>query len=269
VAVAQTADLYDCSDFDTQEEAQAQLLPGDPYGLDGDNDGMACDDLPSGGTTTGSSPIGGGGGGDLDCADFANQEEAQAVLERDASDPNGLDADNDGIACEELAGGGGGGGDGELDCANFATQREAQAELERDPSDPNNLDADGDGVACETYPYATGSGGEDGGGDLDCADFATQRAAQREFAMDRTDPNNLDADDDGIACEDLIGERRVDPPPVREQYATEGDVGNPKDVIPGTGVRRAPFTGGPPYLAVGALALLGVALIVGRGVLKR
>src|SRR5918999_5976322 len=101
---------------------------------------------------------------------------------RDLSDPNGLDADNDGIACEELAGGGGGGGDGELDCADFATQQEAQTELERDPSDPNNLDADGDGVACETYPYATGSGGEDGGGDLDCADFATQRAAQREFA---------------------------------------------------------------------------------------
>jgi hypothetical protein len=51
MAGAQTADLYDCSDFDTQEEAQAQLLPGDPYGLDADNDGMACDTLPSGGTT--------------------------------------------------------------------------------------------------------------------------------------------------------------------------------------------------------------------------
>src|SRR5918995_2343798 len=170
VAVAQTADLYDCSDFDTQEEAQAQLLPGDPYGLDADNDGMACDTLPSGGTTSGGSPVGGGGGRDLDCADFATQEEAQAVLETDLSDPNGLDADNDGIACEELAGGGGGGGDGELDCADFATQQEAQAELERDPSDPNNLDGDGDGEACETYPYGE-SGGTGGGGDLDCADF--------------------------------------------------------------------------------------------------
>ena len=56
-AKAQTADLYDCSDFDTQEEAQAQLLPGDPYGLDGDNDGMACDTLPSGGTTSGGTPL--------------------------------------------------------------------------------------------------------------------------------------------------------------------------------------------------------------------
>jgi hypothetical protein len=37
---------YDCSDFSTQEEAQEYLLPGDPYGLDGDNDGVACEDLP-------------------------------------------------------------------------------------------------------------------------------------------------------------------------------------------------------------------------------
>jgi hypothetical protein len=45
-------DLYDCPDFTTQPEAQQQLLPGDPYGLDADSDGQACDSLP-GGTTTG------------------------------------------------------------------------------------------------------------------------------------------------------------------------------------------------------------------------
>lgn len=38
---------YDCSDFATQEEAQAYLLPGDPYRLDADNDGIACESLPS------------------------------------------------------------------------------------------------------------------------------------------------------------------------------------------------------------------------------
>ena len=154
---------------------------------------MACETYPynDGGS-------GGDGGGDLDCADFATQREAQAVLERDLSDPNGLDADNDGIACEELDGGGGGGGDG----------------------------------------------------DLDCADFPTHGAAQRELAKDRTDPHNLDADDDGIACEDLIGEGREGPSPVRDQYPPDGDVRNPKDVIPGTGVRRVPPTGGPPYLVV-------------------
>ena len=139
VVVAQTADLYDCSDFDTQEEAQAQLLPGDPYGLDGDNDGMACDNLPSSGTTSGGSPIGGGGGGgDLDCGDFANQEEAQAVLERDPGDPNGLDADNDGIACEELAGGGGGGGDPIGPRPEDTTSAEDQYTPKAPPGDVSN-----------------------------------------------------------------------------------------------------------------------------------
>ena len=35
---------YDCSDFETQAQAQRQLLPGDPYGLDGD--GVTCEELP-------------------------------------------------------------------------------------------------------------------------------------------------------------------------------------------------------------------------------
>jgi endonuclease YncB( thermonuclease family) len=37
---------YDCSNFSTQAEAQQYLLPGDPYNLDGDNDGVACEALP-------------------------------------------------------------------------------------------------------------------------------------------------------------------------------------------------------------------------------
>ena len=36
-------DLFDCSDFDTPEEAQEQLVDGDPYGLDQDGNGIACD----------------------------------------------------------------------------------------------------------------------------------------------------------------------------------------------------------------------------------
>lgn len=42
---AAAADL-DCADFSSQAEAQESLLPGDPYGLDGDNDGIACEDNP-------------------------------------------------------------------------------------------------------------------------------------------------------------------------------------------------------------------------------
>jgi hypothetical protein len=56
-------DLYDCSDFDYQEDAQAQLLPGDPYGLDDDSDGVACETLPSRGTSSGA-PASGSTGSD-------------------------------------------------------------------------------------------------------------------------------------------------------------------------------------------------------------
>ncbi|MFI6440602.1 hypothetical protein [Streptomyces sp. NPDC050759] len=43
--------------------------------------------------------------GDLDCADFRFQEDAQAEFDRDRTDPNRLDEDqgrDDGIACEVL-----------------------------------------------------------------------------------------------------------------------------------------------------------------------
>lgn len=38
----------DCTDFDTQQEAQQWLLPGDPHNLDDDGDGIACELLASG-----------------------------------------------------------------------------------------------------------------------------------------------------------------------------------------------------------------------------
>jgi hypothetical protein len=37
---------------------------------------------------------------DTDCSDYASQAAAQAALRADPSDPNGLDGDGDGIACE-------------------------------------------------------------------------------------------------------------------------------------------------------------------------
>lgn len=61
------------------------------------------------------------------CDDFTYQEEAQAVYDADTSDPNGLDGDNDGIACEAL------------------------------PSQPANGDGDGGGADDAALP-STGQG---------------------------------------------------------------------------------------------------------------
>ena len=49
---------YNCPDFANQAEAEEYLLPGDPYHLDADNDGIACEDLPC---PCSSTPGGGGG----------------------------------------------------------------------------------------------------------------------------------------------------------------------------------------------------------------
>ncbi|CAA9535233.1 MAG: hypothetical protein AVDCRST_MAG05-4806 [uncultured Rubrobacteraceae bacterium] len=43
---ASPAGDYSCADFETQEEAQTYLTPGDPYVLDPDGDGLACEELP-------------------------------------------------------------------------------------------------------------------------------------------------------------------------------------------------------------------------------
>ncbi len=37
-------DLFDCSDFESRDDAQQQLLDGDPYALDEDGDGIACNE---------------------------------------------------------------------------------------------------------------------------------------------------------------------------------------------------------------------------------
>ena len=75
-------DLYDCPDFEYQEDAQAvyDQDPSDPHGLDGppvegfDGDpGVACEELPrrGGGGTTGGGTV---PTADLVCADSATRE---------------------------------------------------------------------------------------------------------------------------------------------------------------------------------------------------
>jgi hypothetical protein len=53
--------------------------------------------------------------------------------------------------------------------------------------------------------------------DRDCPDFASQADAQAAFAARPGDPERLDADNDGIACESYFGE------PVRATPSSSGD----------------------------------------------
>lgn len=126
IASAAPAARTTCGSFQYQEDAQAALRAGGHGNLDGDGDGIACESLPHRGSAATTAPVvaqgpaapvaqrpGSGTRGtsstgpatrpaisDLDCRDFTSQAQAQGVLDRDRSDPNRLDADHDGTACE-------------------------------------------------------------------------------------------------------------------------------------------------------------------------
>ena len=94
----------DCAGFETHEEAQRVLErdPSDPHYLDGDSDGVACEELAENQPDDQPPSTGSGIDSNLDCASFATHEQAQRVFEQDLSDPHYLDGDDDGVACEEL-----------------------------------------------------------------------------------------------------------------------------------------------------------------------
>jgi len=116
-------------------------------------------------------------------------------------------------------------------------------------------------------------------GDLyDCDDFTYQEEAQRVYDRDPSDPYGLDgpigpasSGIPGKACEVLPSRPDSGGTPGDDQYAEEppGDIDDPGDVVPDTGAGEMPDTGGPPYLAVGAMLLLVAAVVAGRGVLRR
>jgi hypothetical protein len=102
---------YDCTDFDSRRDAQRfyEELGGplyDPFNLDDDEDGMACEEWIRDyeRTQAGEDGINGADGEDRDCADFASQAEAQGYFEDDGGsmDVNidHLDPNHNGIACE-------------------------------------------------------------------------------------------------------------------------------------------------------------------------
>lgn len=160
---------------------------------------------------------------DLNCReDFEYQEDAQAVLDRDRSDPNNLDSNGDGVACETLPRRGSSG-------TTTTTTTEAAAWAISDPtttaatSSSTSTTASTTSTVSATTTSTTSSDSDDDSGsssddsdsgsssstsgdDKDCADFTSQADAQAALTAESGDPDNLDADDDGIACEDRFGQ---------------------------------------------------------------
>jgi len=102
---AATGRDLDCMDFPSQAAAQSHLRsnPSDPYGLDVENNGVACADIgqpaPYEDPAKDVVPVAAARSkADLDCGDFEYQQEAQAVFFLDESDPNDLDRGQGGSA---------------------------------------------------------------------------------------------------------------------------------------------------------------------------
>ena len=99
-----------------------------------------------------------GAQGNLDCGDFGTRAEAQAHLDADPADPDGLDGNNDAIACEDHD------YPGESDGGIAAVSGTPSA-----PATPLPLASP---VAGSPTPL------RDASGDLDCVDFTSHEAAQ-------------------------------------------------------------------------------------------
>lgn len=112
-----------------------------------------------------------GADGSFNCPDFDTQPQAQAYFEANnpQQDPDGLDRDNDGLACEDsLPEGETGNGNDAVSCDQFISaagnpsQFQAQQfyDFEATPAQQAALDADGDGFACDDLETGVDNLGE-------------------------------------------------------------------------------------------------------------
>jgi hypothetical protein len=219
----QTDDL-DCEDFNTQEEAQAALDedPEDPNNLDPNRDGIACALLPSAEDQAAASADEAAAANESDtsnqtaeerraarraarqqgedakatgdetaavtCADFETAEDAQAAFDADPEGLADLDADGNGIACEELQ--------EPTPEADAAADTQPARERRRNRQNQDEEPVPTEVVIDEPKPVRIQE-------DFDCVDFEFQEEAQEVYDQDPSDPYNLDPSGDGVACSSL------------------------------------------------------------------
>lgn len=141
-------DRFDCSDFESTQDATGALLPEDPSNIDKDGDGTACEGLPG----------------------TVDDDESAGHPSTDAGD---VASESDRDPFDETAEGGG------LDCSDFESTEDATGALL--PEDPFKLDPDGDGTACEALP---GTVNDDGGGP-EGTDAGEVTGEEQPFEADR------------------------------------------------------------------------------------
>src|SRR5262245_22455538 len=209
--ISAQAAVSDCTAFTSFDEANTYFdaHPEAASALDDDRDGVACEvyfgleqrgkksrnavSTPATGLQFAQKPK-----GDLDCEDFQTQEEAQAVLAADPSDPNNLDPNGDGVACALLPLA----ADQQAQTAdNKAAQTDQATNGGHKAKDNKNK---GQEAAATEIPAVS------------CADYATQKQAQKAFDKDPVGLAALDPDGNKIACEELAQAPAAAPTPTPE-----------------------------------------------------
>jgi hypothetical protein len=218
---AAAAQDVDCSDFTSQSAAQAAFEaagPGDPLRLDRDGDGIACelvegDDRTSSATTSPSSTpaptpttttgvtgtvrtsLGEGThqvGRDLAPGLYRTPGATTSCYWARLSDGSGASTAviaNNNVTGPDVV---------TVAATDAFVQFRGECVWTIDGASPTD-------PAVAPSTSGAPAAGTPATGDRDCADFATQALAQAALNADPTDPERLDADDDGIACEEHFG----------------------------------------------------------------
>ncbi|WP_433505621.1 excalibur calcium-binding domain-containing protein [Pseudonocardia halophobica] len=181
-----------CSDFDTWREAQnfyESAGSGDPHNLDEDGDGIACETLRGapGSTTPTTTPE-------------PTPTTPTKPPKPSPTTPPSHDDDH-GNGGRDDHGGKNDGHNNNEDGHGGRDDHHDDGWKDRDDhgdnDDATSTDEDDSTTVDSAVVVVTG--------DRDCADFATQAQAQAVLLADVSDPERLDADSDGIACEDHFG----------------------------------------------------------------
>jgi hypothetical protein len=136
------------------------------------------------------------GANQYNCTDFTYQEEAQAVYDQDRSDPNRLDGGGvKGKACESLP-------SRSTDASVDATKpTPSKATPSKVATGSGSSKASSSHSPSSASSHSSTPSRHSASTDRDCADFDSQQDAQDALDAAPGDPERLDADDDGVACE--------------------------------------------------------------------
>jgi hypothetical protein len=211
IRVVTAQGVSDCTTFASFDEANAYFAahPESASAIDDDQDGTACEvyfglehrdqtareaEPPASAVLQLSQKE----KGDLDCEDFQTQEEAQAVLLADSSDPNNLDPNGDGVACALLPLA------ADLQVNNASSPDAQTDESTNAGGKKKNKNNQPDEATQETTTTTT---------TVTCADYATPKQAQKAFDKDPQGLAALDPDGNGVVCEETTTTSEAAPTP--------------------------------------------------------